>query len=289
MDVWRYSDWWGLGAGDAQQPEAHLALARLDRRIAQRDKGYDRMVREMLAADELCSERRCDRSRRPAFSPAIISSSTARPGSMRTIEHTAKAFLGLTINCAKCHDHKYDPISAGRLLPLPRVLRAVSDSARPGARRDGLREGRHAARVRLRTWSGRLSAHPRRRRNGRTRAARFGLGCRSCSRRRALTIEPVALPAEAFQPGLRPFVLADHIRAAEKQRSGAKASATVDLQIAALESGSRRRTSRGTQRKPRDARGEGTGPAGDACRRSGWRWPRRRRHWRRTARLSRSR
>src|SRR5262249_39630483 len=28
-----------------------------------------------------------------------------------TIEHTSKAFLGTTLNCARCHDHMYDPIA----------------------------------------------------------------------------------------------------------------------------------------------------------------------------------
>jgi len=53
MDIWRYSDWWGLGA-EVRNSQKHIWRWR-DWIIESlnEDKGYDLMLREMLAADEL--------------------------------------------------------------------------------------------------------------------------------------------------------------------------------------------------------------------------------------------
>lgn len=110
MDVWRYSDWYGLGK-QLRVSQKHLWRWR-DWIInsLNTDKGYDRMIREMLAGDELA----------PTNLEAVTGTGfLARNYYLfnrtswldNTIEHTSKAFLGITMNCVKCHDHKYDPIT----------------------------------------------------------------------------------------------------------------------------------------------------------------------------------
>jgi len=109
MDVWRYSDWAGYGpqVRDSQPHIWHWRDWIIDSLNA--DKGYDRMVLEMLAGDELA----------PEDPQALVATGylvrnfklLSREKWMQdTIEHTFQAFQGVTIGCAKCHDHLFDPI-----------------------------------------------------------------------------------------------------------------------------------------------------------------------------------
>ncbi|MDA1230868.1 MAG: DUF1549 domain-containing protein, partial [Planctomycetota bacterium] len=110
MDIWRYSDWWGLGA-EVRNSQKHIWHWR-DWIIESlnSDKGYDQMLREMLAADELYPNDP-DRLRASGFLARQYFKFNRTSWIDETIQHTSKAMLGLTFNCAKCHDHKYDPIS----------------------------------------------------------------------------------------------------------------------------------------------------------------------------------
>ena len=110
MDVWRYSDWYGLG-DEARYSHPHIWQWR-DWIVAalNADKGYDRMVVEMLAADELTPD---DPSTVRATGYLVRNWDIFNRNTWlaNTVEHTARAFLGVTIQCARCHDHKFDPIS----------------------------------------------------------------------------------------------------------------------------------------------------------------------------------
>ena len=109
MDIWRYSDWYGLG-NEIRDSQKHLWRWR-DWIVnsLNTNKGYDQMVREMLAGDEIAPG---DQKVLPAtgFLARSYYKFNRTTWLDNTIEHTGKAFMGLTMNCAKCHDHKYDPI-----------------------------------------------------------------------------------------------------------------------------------------------------------------------------------
>ena len=110
MDIWRYSDWYGLDK-QLRNSQKHIWHWR-DWIIESLNngKGFDRMIQEMLAADELAPEDN-DTLRATGFLARNYYLFNRTTWLDATIEHTAKAFVGLTLNCAKCHDHKYDPIT----------------------------------------------------------------------------------------------------------------------------------------------------------------------------------
>jgi hypothetical protein len=110
MDIWRYSDWYGYNA-EIRNSQKHIWRWR-DWIVESlnNDKPYDRMIVEMLAGDEVAPADP-DTVRATGFL-ARNYSKFDRDGWMQdAVDHTALAFLGTTVKCARCHDHKYDPIS----------------------------------------------------------------------------------------------------------------------------------------------------------------------------------
>ena len=112
MDIWRYSDWYGRrNVNDVRNSDPQIWRWRdwIVDSLSQ-DKSYAVMIQQMLAADELYPQ---DDQAWPATGYLIRSYYSLNPNEwMRhNAEYTGKAFLGLTFNCAHCHDHKYDPIA----------------------------------------------------------------------------------------------------------------------------------------------------------------------------------
>lgn len=110
MDVWRYSDWAGYGM-EVRESLPHVWKWR-DWIIQSlnEDKPYRRMIEEMLAGDELAPE---DPNVYVATGFLVRNWYKFNRNIWldNTVEHTSKAFLGITMNCARCHDHMYDPIT----------------------------------------------------------------------------------------------------------------------------------------------------------------------------------
>jgi hypothetical protein len=121
MDVVRYADTAGDNA-DYPVPEARLYRDYIIDAF-NADMPYDQFIREQLAGDILAKHTPLDRSayaqtlaatgflalaRRYGTSPYELWHLTLED----TIDTTGRAFLGLTLRCARCHDHKFDPVTS---------------------------------------------------------------------------------------------------------------------------------------------------------------------------------
>ena len=194
MDVWRYSDWDGYGA-EVRESQPHIWRWRdwiVESLNA--DKGYDRMVVEMLAADEAAPATR-RHLRATGFLVRNWYKFNRNVWLDDTVEHTAKAFLGLTHQLRPLPRPQVRPDRPGGLLPLPRLLRAARRPHRPRAR-----PARHRPRT---AWSASttpsrarptfLSSAATRRRPGQGQR-RCTPVCRRCSSARASSADRAGRP-----------------------------------------------------------------------------------------------
>lgn len=201
MDIWRYSDWAGH-RNEIRNSQPHIWRWR-DWIIESlnRDKPYDRMIVEMLAGDEVAPDDP-QTLRATGFLVRNWYSGSRNVWLQDTTDHTAKGFLGLTLACARCHDHMYDPISQEdyfrfRAFFEPHEIRTDPLDGQPDTKNDGL--------VRV------YDAHPDAATvffpNGDDRrpdTSRIFQPAPPRVIRREIDIQPVALPVSAYYPGSTP-------------------------------------------------------------------------------------
>ena len=242
MDVWRYSDWYGR----RNVPDVWNSAPQVWRwrdwiiHSLNEDKSYAQMIREMLAGDEISSD---DPQTAVATGYLIRNWYALNPNDwMRnTVEHTGKAFLGLTFNCAHCHDHKYDPITQEDYFRLraffePMYVRQdrIPGEADPGPFQDydysTLRKIQHLGSVRVfdktpdaTTWFYTDGDE----RNRDQERGSIPPGVPAVFTPASLTINPIELPTIAWYPGFHPQIQATVRADAQAQLESA------DTQLAA--------------------------------------------------------
>ncbi|MBI3210003.1 MAG: PSD1 domain-containing protein [Candidatus Solibacter usitatus] len=116
LDLARYSD--GLLAAGVDTPLPNAWRYRdwvVD--AFNKDMPYDRFVRAQIAADQMPQDVRAD------FLPGLGFQAIANNANDQ-VDVTTKVFLGFTVGCAQCHDHKYDPIPTRDYYSLLGVFRS---------------------------------------------------------------------------------------------------------------------------------------------------------------------
>lgn len=223
MDVWRYSDWAGwTDGGQVRDSKPHIWRWRdwiVESLNA--DKPYDRMVTEMLAADETAPED-TNALRATGFLVRNYKMLSREQWLEDTVKHTSQAFLGLTVGCAKCHDHMTDPISQKeyyqvRAIFEPHQVRTDRVPGQTNTVTAGLVRAYDVG-SNPPTW---FFHRGDERQPDTNHIIAPGV---PASLGGSLQIQSVGLPRTAAAPDKRPFVIRDTIEASEKSMAEARRS-----------------------------------------------------------------
>jgi hypothetical protein len=133
MDVVHYADTAGDNA-DYPIPEVHLYRDYLIEAF-NADKPYDRFVQEQLAGDLLARSGPRERYAEQVIATGFLALTRRYATAPYELWHlsledaiatTGSAFLGLTLRCARCHDHKFDPLTQEDYYALYSIFAATT-------------------------------------------------------------------------------------------------------------------------------------------------------------------
>lgn len=133
LDVARYADSNGLDEnvahGNAWRYRDYVVAS------FNNDKPFDRFILEQLAGDPLPFESEAQQHEQLiatgflGIGPKVLAETDEAKMRMDMIdeqlETTGRAFLGMTLGCARCHDHKFDPISTADYYGLAGIFKST--------------------------------------------------------------------------------------------------------------------------------------------------------------------
>jgi mono/diheme cytochrome c family protein len=136
LDVVRYADTNSYERDDAK-PHSWRYRDYVIRSLND-DKPYDQFVREQIAGDELPNPTADSIIATGFYRLGIWDDEPTDPLQARydvlddILTTTGQTFLGLTVNCARCHDHKIDPIPQKEYYSLLAFFQNITTMARKG-------------------------------------------------------------------------------------------------------------------------------------------------------------
>lgn len=152
LDVVRYADTHGFEV-NTERPHA-WPYRDYGVRAFNHDKPYDQFIREQIAGDAF---------RQDAATGFLVTASVLLPGQIgkdaasirlarqdalnEVVVNIGQTFLGLSIGCARCHDHRFDPISQRDYYAMQAFVAGVEYGDRKSQSADADARSRRATRI----------------------------------------------------------------------------------------------------------------------------------------------